>query len=268
MKKGFIFAKRNFIEMLRDPVIYIFCIGFPVALLVLFCVINRFTYGHTIIFEPKSLIPGIIMFSFSFVMLQTCLSVSKDKSSAFLMRLYVSPMRTRDFLIGYILPGIVVGLIQEIVCLLCGFFLSLITKETYFGWKEAVLLAFEMLPMLLFFVFAGILAGTLLNDKSAPGVASVFISAGGILGGAWMPLDTMGAFETFCRFLPFYPSVYIGRIITGASHSVTNYETMETLPYVFDSTALLSVITVSVYCLIFGVCAAVAFSKMMKSDKK
>ncbi len=31
-----------------------------------------------------------------------------------------------------------------------------------------------------------------------------------------MPLDSMGGFEDFCCFLPFYPSVVLGRITTGA----------------------------------------------------
>lgn len=36
MKRCFAFVKRNSLEMLRDPLIYIFCLGFPVIMLLLF----------------------------------------------------------------------------------------------------------------------------------------------------------------------------------------------------------------------------------------
>lgn len=268
MKKSLTFARRNFIEMARDPVIYIFCLGFPVVMIILFNVINKFTDGNTPVFEPASLIPGMIMFSFSFVMLLTCLLVSKDRSSAFLVRLYTSPMKPHDFLIGYFLPSFVVGIAQEVLCLISGWIISLIDGGGYFGFKAAVLLSLEMLPMLLFFIFSGIFMGVLLNDKGAPGAASVFISASGILGGAWMPLDVMGAFETFCRFLPFYPSVYLGRVITGGAHSIVDYTNPIAEIYRFDSTAKWGILTIAIYVFISIALALIFFSRMIKDNKR
>ena len=58
--KALIFAGRNIKEMARDPVIYVFCVAFPVAMLVLFVVINSFTNGTTPVFEFPSLLPGVI----------------------------------------------------------------------------------------------------------------------------------------------------------------------------------------------------------------
>lgn len=268
MKRGLAFAKRNFIEMVRDPIIYIFCVGFPVVMIVLFNVINSFTNGATPVFEAPALIPGMVMFSFSFVMLLTCLLVSKDRTSAFLIRLYTSPMKSRDFLIGYTLPCLAVGIAQEIICLFVGWLVSCVTGGGYFGFGAAVLLAIEMLPTLLFFIFAGVFAGSVLNDKGAPGVASVFISASGILGGAWMPLDAMGGFETFCRFLPFYPSVYIGRVITGATHSITDYANPVAQKYVFDSVAQLGIVPIVLFLAVSVVLALVFFQRAAVSDQK
>ena len=114
MKRAVSFTKRNMIEMYRDPIIYIFCLLFPLAMLVLFVVINSFTNGNTPVFELKSLIPGLMMFSFTFVMLALTLLVSKDKTTTFLKRLYTSPMKARDFLIGYYIPGFVIGILQGI----------------------------------------------------------------------------------------------------------------------------------------------------------
>ena len=103
--KALIFAGRNIKEMARDPVIYVFCVAFPVAMLILFVVINSFTNGTTPIFEFPSLLPGVITFSFSFIMLAECLLVSKDKTTSLLKRLYTSPMKKSDFVSGYFFRG-------------------------------------------------------------------------------------------------------------------------------------------------------------------
>jgi ABC-2 type transport system permease protein len=149
------------------------------------------------------------------------------------------------------------GIAQEIVCIFFGFLFSLNTGGGYFPFGSAVLLALEMLPVLAIFLFFGIFFGCLFNEKTAPGLCSVIISACGILGGAWMPLDTMGGFETFCRFLPFYPSVYIGRAITGATNTMGEV-------YAFDMTAALGCIPVLLF-LIAGIALSVfAFGKKRK----
>lgn len=263
MRKTAAFMKRNFLEMVRDPIVYVFCVAFPVLMIILFQVINLFTEGNTPVFEAPSLIPGIMTFSFTFVMLTAALLVSKDRTSAFLIRLYTSPMRTADFVAGYALPCLVLGVVQEAVCLLFGWIITLICGGTYFSFGAALLLAVAMLPELLICIFLGILFGSLLNDKSAPAITSVFISAAGVLGGAWMPLDTMGGFETFCRFLPFYPSTYIGRIITGAYHTYP----IDGLPvkYAFDSVAALGLIPLGLFLSVGGILSVFAFGRNMKN---
>lgn len=268
MRRTAAFIKRNVLEMLRDPLVYIFCLGFPVVMLALFQIINKYTGGNTPMFEATSLIPGIMMFSFTFVMLMVSLLVSKDLSSAFLTRLFTSPMRTWEYVAGYAMPCFVVGVGQEIVCVFVGWLVALIVGGGYFSFGAALLLMLEMLPMLLISIAFGVLFGSVLNDKSAPAISSVFISAAGILGGAWMPLDTMGGFETFCRFLPFYPSVYIGRVITGGTHSTIDAVTNSYPVYTFDNVAKLGFIPIVVFLVAGCVLAALAFKSRMKSDKK
>lgn len=261
MRRTLVFVKRNALEMLRDPIIYVFCLGFPVVMTVLFQIINRYTGGHTPMFAATSLVPAMICFSFTFVMLTVSLLVSKDKTTAFLVRLYTSPMNTADYVLGYALPCLAVGIGQEIVCVFTGWIASLIVGGTFFSFGAALLLMLQMLPMLLICIFCGVLFGSVLNDKSAPAISSVFISAAGILGGCWMPLDTMGGFETFCRFLPFYPSVYIGRVITGATHTTG-------AAYSFDSVARLGFISIALFLAVSFCLSVVAFSLNMKNDKK
>jgi ABC-2 type transport system permease protein len=229
------FTKRNFKEMLRDPIIYIFCLGFPLVMLVLFQVINSYTNGFTPMFELKALVPGIMMFSYTFVMLLMSLLVSKDKETSFLKRLFTSPMKSHEFILGYVVPGFIIGLVQSLITVFAGYIISLINSVRYISLGQMMLLIISEIPMLLISIFLGVLFGVVLNDKSAPGICSIFISAAGVLGGCWMPIETMGGFEKICRFLPFYPSVYLGRIITDAKDTLGN-------AYEFSFELLISII--------------------------
>ena len=229
------FVKRNFKEMLRDPLIYIFCLVFPLVMLVLFQVVNKYTNGNTPIFELSSLVPGIMMFSYTFVMLLMSLLISKDIETSFLKRLFTSPMKPQEFILGYVIPGLMIGLIQSLITVLAGYIISLINSTPYISLFQSILLIISQIPILLISIFLGVLFGVILNDKSAPGICSIFISAAGVLGGCWMPIETMGGFEKICRFLPFYPSVYLGRIITNTKDALGN-------TYVFSFELLIPII--------------------------
>ena len=260
MNRGLNFYKRNLKEILRDPIIYIFCLGFPIVMLVLFRVINNFSGGHTPTFELNSLLPGIIAFSYSFVMLTLALIVSKDKQTFFLKRLFSSPMKSYHFILGYFFVGLFIGLLQTMLCIMAGFIISIISNTGFISFASIFLLITSQLPILIFNIFLGILFGTVFNDKAAPGICSVFISLSGILGGCWMPIETMGGFETFCRVLPFYPSVYIGRICTNSTNALG-------ASYTFDGVAYLGLISLSLYMLISIILTIVVFKKNMVSDK-
>ena len=260
MSKILNFTKRNFKELLREPIICIFCLAFPVVMLALFQIINNYTGGNTPMFEMNSLLPAIIMFSYSFVMLALAQIVSKDRQSFFLKRLYSTPMRPHHFIFGYFFVGIIIGAMQTLTCIACGLIISLITKGAFISFLGVILMVASQIPALLIFVFLGILIGTLFGDKSAPGVCSLFINVAGILGGCWMPLETMGKFELICRFLPFYPSVYIGRAATAARDSLGEI-------YQFDKVAWLGIIPIIIF-LIASVALSIAFfERSMTNDK-
>lgn len=204
------FASRNTKEILRDPLSYIFCLGFPVVMLLVFRIVNAATAYPVTIFTLPYLTPGITVFSFTFVMLYMTLLVSKDRASSFLTRLYCAPMTQADFVLGYLLPGMVIAIGQAVICLLASWLLSVAQNEPI-SLARGVLMVVAELPAMLLFVSLGILFGSLLSEKSAPGIASIVISASGFVSGAWMPVADMGSFETACRVLPFYPAVCLGR---------------------------------------------------------
>ena len=104
MKRSLVFARRNLKELLRDPLSYIFCLGFPIVMLLVMTAINSMIpVGTMDLFNIKKLAPGIAVFALSFVMLFATLSISKDRTGAFLTRLFASPMRSYEFILGYIL---------------------------------------------------------------------------------------------------------------------------------------------------------------------
>lgn len=261
MKRILTFVKRNFKEILRDPIIYIFCLGFPLVMLVLFAVINKYTSQENNVFELKSLLPGIIMFSFSFIMLLMSLNISKDRSTAFLKRLYTSPIKPFEFILGYALPVFIIGIFQSIICELFGFLLSLILNIEFFSFSKCILLILTQLPILIIYISLGIIFGTCLNEKSAPGLTSIFISLAGILGGAWMPLDALGNFEKIALAFPFYPSTYLGRIVTESYHTPIDSNITK---YTFDNNALIGLIVLLIWLTSSIVLSCILFKKQMK----
>lgn len=266
MKKALLFTKRNLKEMLRDPLIYIFCAGFPIAMVLLFQIIAHYSQDNKMVmFEVKSLIPGIMVFSYSILMLMSSLLISKDKTSAFLKRLYTSPMKSKDYVIGYFIPFFIIGLIQSIICIILGYIFGAVSNSGFIPFHKSLLLIIEMLPIMTLNILVGMILATLLNDKSAPGVTSIFISLSGILGGAWMPLETMGNFEVVCEALPFYPSVYLGRCITKAPHIIPDELGNEVL-YSFSDRGLLFLIITFIYLIVVGLLTILFFNKRLKND--
>ena len=273
--KSMAFARRNAKEILRDPLSFVVCLGFPVLLRIAFRVIQH-NAGETWM-SPVDLIPGVAVFSLAFDLLFLVLLVTRDRGGAFLTRLFNAPMRTSDFILGYVLPCAALGAAQLAITYLAGaaiflcpdgaleagrmLFASKAVDDTAYppvtvpvtvaaplaGVPLAVLAG---LPALLFFLFCGVLLGITLNDRAAPGVSSALITSAGFLGGCWMPLDTMGAFETVCRCLPFYPAVVLSRAAFAGG--------------VEPGEVLLSLFTVLVWALAAFVAATLAFRHMQK----
>ena len=115
-------------------------------------------------FTLDMLTPGIAVFSGAFAMLYMALLVSRDRATWFLTRLYSSPLTDGDFVLGYALPGILIGAGQLVICWAASAVTGLVAGETAWlgvGILPAVLSA---LPMVVCFVFIGILSGSLFSD--------------------------------------------------------------------------------------------------------
>ncbi|MCM1538000.1 MAG: ABC transporter permease [bacterium] len=207
------FAGRNAKELLRDPISYLFCLGFPLVMLVIMTVLNESipAQANMVIFRIDYLSSGIAVFGLTFVMLFTCLQVAKDRSSAFLLRLYASPMTAAEFIGGYILPILVIAVLQSMITYLASVMIGAVTGYT-FKLSGLLLALIVLLPADFLFIGLGLLFGTIFNEKAAPGLCSVIISLSAILGGIWMDVEALGgALKKICEALPFYHIVEAAR---------------------------------------------------------
>ena len=253
MRRMISFASRNIKELLRDPLSYIFCLGFPIVMLAAMTAINSMiptdpTTGAKAmdLFEAAKLTPGIAVFGMSFIMLFATLSVSKDRSTALITRLRTSPMTAFDFIAGYALPLTVMAIGQTVITVLAGLIVGLTTGSEY-SFARSLLLIPAMLPCALFFIGIGIIFGTLFSEKAAPPCSSIIISLCGLLGGIWFSLDTIpegNFFGTLCKILPFRHPVDLGRAIMAGDSSAF------TVPLVIS--AVYGVVTVAAAVLVFG----------------
>lgn len=216
-----IFAKRTLKEILRDPLSYMFCLAFPIVMFLLMSVINASIPPEAgmVIFNVEYLAPGIAVFGLTFIMLFTCLQLSKDRSTALMNRLYASPMSSGDFVAGYTIPLLLLGIAQSVICMVAAVLLSL-TTDYRFEADNLILCIISLLPSVLMYIAVGLLFGAFLNDKAAPGICSIIISAAGMLGGIWMDVDGLGGtIAKVCHALPFYHGVNVARLSVQGNYS-------------------------------------------------
>ena len=212
--KSKVFAVRTWKEIMRDPLSYIFCVGFPLVMLVIMSVIDKSIPAEAgmQVFRIRNLAPGIAYFGLTFVMLFTSVQVSKDRTTALLLRLYASPMKPVEYIFGYTMPVVVLAAVQMVICFGVSCVIGFCTGDSL-GVVEMLLSMVALLPSVFLFVGFGILFGTLVNEKAAPGLCSILISAAGMIGGIWMDIDGLGgAIKTVARALPFYHGVSLARL--------------------------------------------------------
>lgn len=252
MNKISAFSSRNFKEIIRDPLSYIFCLGFPLVMLFVMTLVNDGIppeAGMTL-FRIDNLAGGIAVFGLSFVMLFTCLNVAKDRSGAFLVRLYATPMRSGDFILGYILPTSLLAALQILITLAASFVVSLIV-DVELNALGLLLSLLSLLPTVVMLISFGLLFGTLFSEKAAPGLCSIIISLASFLGGVWFDADGLGGvLLKICEVLPFYHAVKAARMASALE---------------FDGYLPHLLITIA-YSVVITAVSVVVFRSKMKAD--
>ena len=206
--KALAFAKRNFLEIIREPLNLFFGIGFPAILLLLLSAIQANI--PVSLFEINSLTPAMTVFGLSFMTLFSATIISKDRESAFLGRLYATPMRAVDFILGYTLPMLPIALVQSLTCFIVGAMIGMtVSANTLLG------LLF-ILPISLIFISLGLMCGSVLDTRAVGGLCGALLTnLTAWLSGIWFDLELVGgAFKTIAELLPFLHAVELERMVS------------------------------------------------------
>ena len=212
------FAKRCAKEILRDPINLAFGLGFPLVLLLLLSAIQANI--PLSLFEINTLTPGITVFGLSFMTLFAATLVAKDRESAFLQRLYTTPLTGFDFIMGYMLPILPIAIGQTVFCYLFAIPLGL---DFSVNIMYAVL---GIIPMAIFYISLGLLCGSILGVKQVGGICGALLTnLSAWFSGVWFDLNLVGgAFKKIAYALPFVhaaeleKALFIGNIEGAVSH--------------------------------------------------
>ena len=205
--KMFTFAKRCTKEILRDPINLGFGLGFPLALLLLLSAIQANIPVN--LFEIDTLTPGITVFGLSFMTLFSATLIAKDRESAFLQRLYTTPLTGFDFIMGYMLPILPLAIGQAAICYLVAIPLGLTASI------NIVYAILGIIPMAIFNIALGLLFGSLLGVKQVGGICGALLTnLSAWLSGVWFDLKLVGGvFEKTANTLPFVHAVALEKAL-------------------------------------------------------
>ena len=191
------FAKRCTKEILRDPINLAFGLGFPLVLLLLLSAIQDNI--PVSLFEIDTLTPGITVFGLSFMTLFSATLIAKDRESAFLQRLYTTPLTGFDFILGYMLPILPIALGQTVICYLFAIPLGLTVSV------NMVYAVVGIIPMAIFNIALGLLCGSILGVKQVGGFCGALLTnLSAWFSGVWFDLNLVGGtFKRIAHALPF-----------------------------------------------------------------
>ena len=238
------FAKRNFKEIIRDPLSIIFAVLLPLFLLWIFQQFNIPSENY----QLKNFTPGIIVFGFSFITMFTAMLVSKDRTTSLLVRLGISPMKPIEYISGYMLSIIPMLALQILLFFVLAVILGL--EFTYF----IILAAAVSMIVSVLFIALGIIIGSFASEKASSGISSVVVQLVCFTSGMYFPKEAVGkGFAKICEYLPFESSL---NIIKG----VLNND--------FGSICVRNIIVFVAYTILALILGSILFKRKMTSDNK
>lgn len=238
------FAKRNAKEILRDPLNLGFGLGFPLVLLVLLSALQRNI--PVSLFEIDTLTPGITVFGLSFMTLFSATLVAKDRESAFLQRLYTTPLKGFEFIIGYMLPILPIALAQTVICYLFAIPLGLTVSA------NIIYAVIGIIPMAVFNIALGLLCGSIFGVKQVGGICGALLTnLSAWLSGVWFDLKLVGVFfKKLANALPFFRAAEAEKALFGGNPEL----------------AFSHILPIIIYCISITAVAVFFFLKQMKKQ--
>ena len=205
MKSLFALAKRNLKETFRDPLSLIFCLLFPIFMLVLIQVIFLNMQNVPQNFDIQNYASGICVFGFTFTAMFVALQIAGDKNTAFIKRINIAPTNKFVYYLSFGLSALAVAFVQEILFFAISLCFGLKFDANF--WLSIIYL----IPSAIMYISLGILVGIICtSEKQAGPISSIVVSLVAILGGVFMPLSALkGGFKNFVNLLPFSHSILI-----------------------------------------------------------
>lgn len=238
MKKLFALTKRNLKEMLRDPLSIVFCLIFPVIMLVLMQAIFMNISFIPDNFKIQSYASGICVFGYAFIGMFVSLQITADKNTSFIKRLNIAPTKKWTYYLSFVCSSLPLALAQTILF----FAIALIFKFPFN--VNLILSIIYLIPSALLYITLGIMIGIICsNEKQTGPISSIFISLVGIFGGVFMPLSSLSnGFLTFVNALPFSHTV----MIASELHTIGTSAIYPHILFVLGYTALFITISIIV----------------------
>ena len=226
------FAKRCTKEILRDPINLAFGLGFPLVLLLLLSSLQKNIPAE--LFDIDTLTPGITVFGLSFMTLFSATLIAKDRESAFLQRLYATPLTGFDFILGYMLPLLPLAVSQTIICYLFAIPLGLTVSI------NIIYAIIGIIPMAVLNIALGLLCGSILGVKQVGGICGALLTnLSAWLSGVWFDLKLVGGFfEKIANVLPFVHAAEMEKALFSGNFELAITHVMPIILYSVFITAI------------------------------
>ena len=230
--KCMVLSSRTAKEILRDPINLFFGLGFPLVLIFLLSTIQKNI--PVSLFEVNKLTPGITVFGLSFMSLFASVIVSKDRESSLLSRLYTTPLRSMDFILGYMLPLIPISILQSLICYIA---------SIPFGLKLSLGVVWALggnILVSLFFISLGVLCGSVMTSKQVGGICGALLTnLSAWLSGIWFDISLVGgALKKVADVLPFIHAVEMEKALFSGNTDGIGVHVLILFLYTFGITIL------------------------------
>ena len=159
--------------------------------------------------------PGIAVFGLMILVSTAAGIIAGDREKGFLARMFTTPARPWDFILGYSLPFIPVLIVSTLIYLGVGMALGL----TVVGNLGHVILIFFLIGLCS--IGIGMIVGSLVKSESQAGVSWIFIVPIAMISGTWFSTEGMpSAVKSVAGALPFIHAIDGSRaVINGSSLS-------------------------------------------------
>jgi ABC-2 type transport system permease protein len=159
--------------------------------------------------------PGIAVYGLMILISTAAEIIAGDREKGFLSRLFTTPARPQDFILGYSLPFIPVLIVSTLIYLGVGMALGL----TIVGNLGHAFLIFFLIGLCA--IGIGMIVGSLVKSESQAGISWLFIVPMAMISGAWFTVDRMpSALRSVAGALPFIHGIDASRaVLNGSSFS-------------------------------------------------